>query len=76
MDDLALNVLFNIPSVISGRLEGAYEGLCAMRRRLVLDRISLLAGLDQVTYDPMPRTLTIRPPGRFPFGCDRFICFF
>ena len=49
MDGLVLYILFNSISVKSGRWKGEHEGLCAMKRRLELERISPSVGFQPVT---------------------------
>ena len=49
MDELGFYVPFNSISIISGRCKGEYERLCAMERRLGLERISPLAGFEPAT---------------------------
>ena len=53
------NDLFNTISVMSGRWEANYEGLCEKKCRLDSGRISLPAGLKPA------EALTARPCGHF-----------
>ena len=47
MDDLRFYILFNSISVISGRLTGDKERLCAMKFRLRLKKLPPPAGLKE-----------------------------